>query len=135
MPEYERSQAVDVPADRLFAYLSDVRNLPDFLPRMTKAEPLGGDKVATAAVIDDGGGEREVEGEAWMRVDEAERRIEWGSPGPDDYHGHLEVRGDGSGAELRIAITTDHQDGERIEKELGRAADAVRAKAEEVQAS
>jgi hypothetical protein len=39
--DYERVETVEASADDLFAYLSDVGNLPDYMRRMTSAEPAG----------------------------------------------------------------------------------------------
>jgi hypothetical protein len=40
---------------------------------------------------------REREGEAWFRVDRERQRVEWGSEGPNDYRGWLDVTDEGGG--------------------------------------
>ena len=45
MNDYEPTARVDASADALFAYLSDVDNLPDYFERMTEAEPGNGQEV------------------------------------------------------------------------------------------
>jgi uncharacterized membrane protein len=94
MGDFTGSTTVDVAPDALFDYLSDIANLPDYFTRMTSARRGDGEEVHTTASLPDG---REVEGDAWFRVDDGEQRIEWGSEGPNDYHGHVDVTPSGSG--------------------------------------
>ncbi len=93
MADYERAQTVAAPAGALFEFVADVGNLPRYFERMTAAEPAGGEAVRVTAQIDG----REREGEAWFRVDQEARRVEWGSEGPNDYHGWLDVTDAGGG--------------------------------------
>ncbi|HEY7596768.1 MAG TPA: SRPBCC family protein [Actinophytocola sp.] len=87
MTTYTHTAEADVPADVLFRFLAEPRNLPRYFPQMTAAEPEGGDVVHVAAEVH---GEH-VEGEAWLHTRGMERRLEWGAEGPDDYHGELQV--------------------------------------------
>lgn len=103
MHDHEMTQLVDAPPDRLFDVLADVRNLPRYMHRMADAQPAGGDAVRVVARLPDG---QEVTGEAWFRCDRARRRIEWGSEGPNDYHGWLEVRDHEAGAEVQVHLHT-----------------------------
>lgn len=87
MATYTHTEDADVAADDLFGFLAEPRNLPRYFPQMTAAEPEGGDTVRVEAEVHG----NHVEGEAWVRPDAAERRLEWGAEGPDDYHGELQV--------------------------------------------
>ena len=87
MGDYEQSATVQASPNKVFAYLSDVKNLPSYFDSMTSAVPGNGDEVKTTALVDG----KEVEGTAWFTVDEDERILSWGSEGPNDYHGELEV--------------------------------------------
>ena len=87
MGDYEKSTTVQAAPDKVFAYLSDVKNLPAYFDRMTSATPGEGDEVRTTALVDG----QEVGGTAWFTVEEDERMLSWGSEGPNDYHGELEV--------------------------------------------
>jgi uncharacterized protein YndB with AHSA1/START domain len=87
MTTYTHTAEADVPANALFGFLSDPRNLPKYFPQMTTAEPEGGETVHVEAEVH---GHR-VSGEAWVRPDESARTLEWGAEGPDDYHGELRV--------------------------------------------
>lgn len=87
MTSYSHTAEADVPADTLFGFLAEPRNLPRYFPQMTAAEPEGGETVHVEADVHG----THVEGEAWLRKNEAERKLEWGAEGPDDYHGDLRV--------------------------------------------
>ncbi|HLU30077.1 MAG TPA: SRPBCC family protein [Glycomyces sp.] len=87
MTTYTHTADTDIAADTLFGFLADPRNLPRYFPEMTVAEPQGGESVHVEANVH---GEH-VEGQAWVRPNTDERRLEWGSEGPDDYHGELRV--------------------------------------------
>ena len=107
MADYERAQTVEAPAGALFEFLADVGNLPRYFERMTAAEPAGGEAVRVRAEIDG----QAREGEAWFRVDREAKRVEWGSEGPNDYHGWLDVTGEGGGRST-VAV---HVSTERVE--------------------
>lgn len=87
MTTYTHSASADVPADTLFGFLADPRNLPRYFPKLTSAEPEGGESVHVAAEVHG----RHVESEAWVRPDASARTLEWGAEGPDDYHGELRI--------------------------------------------
>ena len=104
MTEYTRSGEVDAPAEQLFEYLSDVRNLPRYFSQMTSAEAgPGPDEVSVTAEVQG----KEVAGTAKFHVDEAANRIEWSSDGPNSYHGWLSVRGRADSSEVEVHITTE----------------------------
>jgi uncharacterized membrane protein len=114
MGNYEQSTEVAAPADALFDYLAEVGNLPHYFARMTSAERTGPDEVHTTARVEG----REVGGEAWFRVDEPARKIAWGSEGPNDYHGELEVTGEGERSQVAVRLSTEHAEGSAIQQGL-----------------
>ncbi|RBY80965.1 SRPBCC family protein [Geodermatophilus sp. TF02-6] len=107
MGDFTASTTVGRDPQSLFDYLSDVGNLPRYFSRMTSAEPGQGEEVHTTARMPDG---QEVQADAWFRVDTGAQRIEWGSEGPNDYHGHLDVRPDGGGSEVEVYLHTTRVD-------------------------
>jgi len=121
MEDYEGSTTVDAPADELFEYLSKVENLPEYFDRMTSARNLPGDEVEVEAKVEPGdagssrgpsGGddERTVAGDAWFTIDADSRTLRWGSEGPHDYHGELEVTRSGDAAStVTVRLHTTHQ--------------------------
>jgi hypothetical protein len=119
MPTYERSVQIATEPGPLFEFLSDVANLPRYFDQMTSAERVDGERVHTTAVIQpEGEPEQRVEGEAWFRVVEGEQRIEWGSEGPNDYRGELDVTPAGEGCEVSVRISTEHDEPDAIEEGL-----------------
>ena len=119
MPKYEARGTVDASADALFAYLSEVKNLPKYLSQMTSAERTGGETIRTTARVNEPGKpEQTYTGEAWFRVNDDARRIEWGAKGKNDYHGALTVTGDEDGSEVSIEIHTETPEGGHVEGAL-----------------
>jgi ribosome-associated toxin RatA of RatAB toxin-antitoxin module len=112
MGSYRYAGSADLSARRVFDYLADVRNLPRYLPAMTAAEPEGGDRVHVEAQVDG----RTEAGEAWMHVDRERWRIEWGSEGPSDYHGKLQISDEGpERCTIELDLNTARAEGEEIE--------------------
>jgi len=133
MGDYSKSTTVNVAPDRLFDYLSDVQNLPKYMPRLTSATPTEGDKViVTAQIAPEGEPEQTVESEAWMRVRTAGQTLEWGSTGPNDYHGELDVdAGDDAGSStLTVRLHTNRAEGDDIDHGLVEALAGIKSSVE-----
>lgn len=110
MSEYEQTQAIGVAPDMAFAWLSDVGNLPDYLPPVTHASIEGpsdgsnpGQKVRTTLQYP--GGEGSFDAEGYFAVDEGHRRMEWGAEAGRDYSGWLEVAADGEGSLVTVHLS------------------------------
>jgi carbon monoxide dehydrogenase subunit G len=132
MADHRAQTSVAADPDAVYAYLSDVHHLPEYFPMMTSAEPVPGeDAVRTTAVLQPEEadvppeqGPQEVQGEAWFRTHDADRRIEWGSEGPSDYRGELRVEPEGDGARISLLIHAPH-DHDGIDESLERSLDAI----------
>lgn len=127
MGDYTRSQDVGAAAGRLFDYLSDIGKLPRYFAAMTSAEPAGGEAVRVVAELD--GATREAE--AWFRVDREHRHLEWGSEGPDDYHGYLDVTGNAATSSVTVFLHTERHDSGEIDRGIAETLEAIRRLAEE----
>jgi uncharacterized membrane protein len=92
--QHEHTEHVAAPADAVYAAISDLSNLPRFVPQMTAARQTAGDRVEIDARYDG----HEQHGEASFRVDDNKRRIEWSAP--SGYHGWMKVDPDGDGSRL-----------------------------------
>lgn len=101
MSDYEQSGSVHAPAQELFDFLAEVRNLPRYFERMTSAEPADGDAVQVEAVVPGGGHQA---GAAWFKTDPENRKITWGSERDKDYSGEVRVEGDETGSTVRIRV-------------------------------
>lgn len=117
MGDYEESTTVRVEPNRLFEYLADIENLPAYLPRLSSARPTSGNKVeVTAHINPPDGPERDVQGEAWMKVVEHGKKLQWGASGPHDYRGELDVDAgpDRGTSSLTVRLHTDRVEGDQI---------------------
>jgi uncharacterized membrane protein len=103
--EHQHTEFVAAVPERVFDALADVGNLPRYVPQLTAAKRLDGDRISVEARYE---GHTQV-GEAWFKTDSAERRIEWGSPG-SEYRGAIEVDAEGDGTLLRLSLSTAHGD-------------------------
>lgn len=116
--QHEHTEHVAASPDAVFAAISDVRNLPRFVPQMTGARDAGEGRVAVDARYEG----REQHGEATFEADETERRISWGTP--SGYRGWMQVAGDGDGSRLTLFLETQHSN-ER-EHDVSATLDAIR---------
>lgn len=114
MGDYEQSRDVNAPATQLFDYLAEIRNLPRYFSAMTSAEPAEGEAVHVTAVVD--GVTRD--GEAWLRVDRDRKHLDWGSEGPNDYHGRLDVTDNAASSRVTVLLHSERGDDDRINKGL-----------------
>jgi uncharacterized membrane protein len=122
MGDYKRSLEVAAPASQLFGYLSDIGNLPRYFTAMTRAEPAGDGAVWVVAKLN--GATHAAE--AWFRVDAERQHLEWGSEGPNDYHGYLDVSGDDKASSVTVFLHTERHDSGEIDQGIAETLDAVR---------
>ncbi|MEU9031636.1 SRPBCC family protein [Streptomyces sp. NPDC048383] len=137
MGDYDTSISVAVPAATLFRYLADVQNLPAYMPRLTSAKPHDGDRVTVTAHIDPPGQpERDVTSEAWIRVLEEGKSLEWGAPGPHDYRGRLHVAAghDVDHSRLSVELHTDRVEGAQVDDGLTEALRGIKEAVEAAEA-
>jgi uncharacterized membrane protein len=134
MADFEKSTTVDIAPSELFGYLSDVRNLPAYMPRLTSVRPEADGKVHVTAHIDPADGpEQDVEGEAWVKVKQEGRTLQWGAPGPHDYHGELDVDpGPGEGTStLTVRLHTERAEGDDVDRAVQETVDGIKRAVEE----
>ena len=101
MQEYEQSETVAAPANEVFAWVSDVENLPKYLPPIKEAgiegsadEGSPGDRVKMLVEIPDRG---EFESEGYFDVNAEALTMRWGAETGRDYSGRLTVAEAGDG--------------------------------------
>ena len=116
--QHEHTEHIAAPPDAVYAAISDVSNLPRFVPQMTAARAGSDDRVEVDARYHG----REQHGEASFHADDERRRIEWGSP--SGYHGWMEVAPDGEGARLTLFLNTVH--GSESDHDVAATLDAIR---------
>jgi hypothetical protein len=102
MAEIDGSRTFEINADALWAVVADPARLADWVPTMRLAQPAGKEEVHV---------EGESHGHSYsldslLRIDEGDRRLDWGAEGDDGYRGSLRVavRPPGSEVHLHVAV-------------------------------
>ena len=129
MSDYSGTTHVSLAPAALFDYLSDISNLPRYFARMTSAQKGDGDEVLTTARMPDG---TEVEGRAYFRVDTSAQRLEWGSEGPSEYSGSLDVAADGDGSTVSVTLNTSrtHEGDPEVQQGIDETLASIKSQAE-----
>ncbi len=131
MSEYQKTQIVDSPAAEVFAWVSDVSNLPRYLPPVKESGEEGpstsgtlGHKIRMQVEIPD---RYETEAEGYLQVDDEARRMEWGAEMDRDYSGWLSVsdRADGK-SEVTVHLSFGERSvEEQVQEESGEERDPL----------
>lgn len=132
MTTHTSTVRIEVSAEHLWTYLSDVENLPEYLPQMTSAHQTGDDTVEVTAEINPSDQPaREVQGQAWFTVKEEGKTLSWGSEGPNNYEGqlHIDPVGD-SCCELTVRVNSERAQTEDVEAGVQRTAEGIKKAAE-----
>ena len=116
--EHIHSEHVAAAPERVFAALADLDTLVQFVPQLTKISPQDGDRVAVEARYDG----HTQQGEAFLRTDEAARKLEWGTD--SGYGGWMRVEADGDGSMLELGLRTTHLD--HADHDVAATLDAIR---------
>jgi uncharacterized membrane protein len=116
--DHEHTEHIAAPPQAVYDAISDVSNLPRFVPQLTGVRPAGEDRVQVDARYHG----HDQQGEASFRSDDALRRIDWGSP--SGYHGWMQVDADGDGSRLTLFLSTRH--GSESEHDVSATLDAIR---------
>ena len=101
MSEFEESIHVEAPAEAVFDFVSDVQNLPHYLPTVRRAAPQPGERVEVEGVV----GGRHYLSDGDFRVDHGKRCMQWGSDGENQYRGWMMVGGRNGSSEVRVHLS------------------------------
>jgi uncharacterized membrane protein len=99
--EFEESMTIDAPADRVFDFVSNVQNLPKYLPTTRNAQSQPGDRVRVQGRAEG----HDYDSDGYLRKDREHFRLEWGA---DEryYKGRLEVQPRGAqSSEVRVHLS------------------------------
>jgi uncharacterized protein YndB with AHSA1/START domain len=110
---YEQSTTIAAGPDEVFAYVSDISRLPEYLPPIEEASarPLAEGTETDPAVRDAQGvhlvgemkGQR-FENDGWFDVDPDARSLTWGAQTERTYGGTLTVTPDGDGSRVSVQL-------------------------------
>ena len=116
--QHEHTEHVAAPPEAVYAAISDVSNLPRYVPQMTAARALDHDRVEVDARYEG----HAQHGEASFHADDGQRRIEWSAA--SGYRGWMKVDPDDGGSRLTLFLETRH--GSESDHDVASTLDAIR---------
>jgi uncharacterized protein YndB with AHSA1/START domain len=116
--QHEHTEHISASPEAVYAAISDVSNLPRFVPQLTAARPAGADRVEVDARYHG----HDKHGEASFHTDDVQRRVEWVAP--SGYRGWMQVAPDGDGSRLTLFLNTVH--GSERDHDVAATLDAIR---------
>lgn len=117
MPEYEHSLAIEASPDAVFAFVSDIANLPKYLPTTHHAEAQGPGRVRVQGKA----GGHAYDSDGRFHADPIDHRLEWGSDGENRYLGWLEIDGveDECEVTVHLSFQPKAEQGKRMDEQTG----------------
>ncbi len=100
MADYGDRIDVTGSADAVFAFISNISNLPQYLPTVHGAHAHGADRVE----VDGMANGHQYASAGWFKVDQDARSMSWGSDGQNDYAGRMTVTGDAHAAQVECTL-------------------------------
>jgi uncharacterized membrane protein len=86
--EFEQSIVINAPAEDVFNFVSNLNNLPKYLPSLQHAQSSGPDRLRVQGASDGQG----IDAPGFFRVDPAEYFMEWSAETEHNYSGWLEIQ-------------------------------------------
>lgn len=113
MADLTGSIAISASPQAVFDFVSDISNLPQYLPTVKAAEDAGKDHVQVTSVVDN---ESHTQ-EGYFRTPGVDQPITWGSDDDKDYEGSMliEASEHGSNLILSMHLNPPPQDAKDIE--------------------
>lgn len=100
MPGFSAQIQIKAPAAEVFAFVSNISDMPRYLPTVEKAEWNGEDRVRLEGVAD--GRTYAIDGR--LLIDDDAVEMSWGALEREAYHGELQVFETDEGSELACRI-------------------------------
>ncbi len=99
--EFERALTMNAAPQRIFDFVSDVRNLPRYLPTLSNAQMQGSERVQVQGEVRG----RKYDADGFLRKDPGTMRLEWGAE-EGYYSGWMQVKGQGTDrAQVTVHLT------------------------------
>lgn len=96
---YEETRRIAAGPEQVYAFVSDISNLPSYLPTIRWAREEGEDRVRLAGAA----AGHQFEDDGFLRCDDEAMRMEWGAD-ERDYSGAMEIRPAGNGSEVTVRL-------------------------------
>lgn len=105
------------PAGEVFGYLSDIGNMPEYLPTVRRVERLAGEQVLVEGETDG----RPYRAEGWFKIESARLMLSWGSDALVYYRGSMQVqaRGEACRVELHLHLVPEPHVAQRMTEKSG----------------
>jgi len=100
MSEFEHSMPIDASPDEVYAFVSQVENLPRYLPATLSAQPQQGERVRVQGEVQS----RAYDTDSFFVLERDHYRIEWGV-NEGYYAGWLQVNGQGDYSTLTVHLS------------------------------
>lgn len=100
MPDYTDRIEVTAAPEAVFRFVSDIANLPKYLPTVHGANAGAHERVE----VDGKANGHDYTSAGWFKVDQAGRTMTWGSDGANDYSGKMAVLGEGDTSEVECSL-------------------------------
>ena len=116
MADFNSSISVNASQQDVFAFVSDVANLPKYLPTVKNAHALDGERIS----VQGRAGDDTYNQDGFFRTMN-NNRLEWGSDGDKDYHGSMDIAGEGemSTVTVQLHLNPPPQKAGQIEENSG----------------
>ena len=99
--DYEETTTIQASPQKVYDFVSDVSNLPKYLPTTKGAQPQSGERVRVQGKA----GGHSYDADGYFRTNGANERLTWGAD-EDYYSGWLDISGQGdNSSEVTVHIT------------------------------
>ena len=121
MGEYIGRIEIARPPAEVFAFVADLRNMPRYLPTVTRVGPQGHHDQHDDVAVEGEADGHQYRNDGWMKAEPEARRMRWGSHTMENYGGSLAVTeaAGGSAVELRLSLTPKPEVARRLQQEHG----------------
>ena len=99
--DYEETTTIQASPQEVYDFVSDVSNLPKYLPTTKSAQPQSGERVRVQGEAEG----HQYDSDGYFRTNGANERLTWGAD-EDYYSGWLDIKDQGGeGSEVTVHIT------------------------------
>ncbi|GCF08760.1 SRPBCC family protein [Dictyobacter arantiisoli] len=120
MTDYESSLKIQALPDQVEQFISQVDNLPKYLPTTKSAMPQQGEHVR----VEGSAHGHSYDSDGYFRVDKSRHRMEWGSNGEEKYSGWLQVTPLDAGKASEVVVHLTFDPSSNLRKEFNEPTDS-----------
>ena len=100
MSEHEHMQRIDAPPARIFDFISEISNLPKYLPTTHSAQSQGEGRVRTQGEANG----HKYDSDGYFRQDRQAMRLEWGAD-EGYYSGWMQISPQGNASDVTVHLS------------------------------